>query len=76
MGLEIKHATPSRTRGNRHKLEHKKFRVNRGNFFTVREQSCPKRLWSLLLWRYSRPSWILSCVIIYSREPALAEGLE
>ena len=22
---------------------------------------CPGRLWSLLLWRYSRPTWTLSC---------------
>lgn len=29
MGLEIKHATPSRTRGNRHKIEHRKFNLNR-----------------------------------------------
>jgi len=32
---------------------------------------CPERLWSLLLWRYSRLVWMSSCVI-YCRERALA----
>ena len=26
---------------------------------------CPGRLWSLLLWRYSRPSWTRSCAACY-----------
>ena len=25
------------------------------------ERGCPGRLWSLLLWRYSRPAWTRSC---------------
>jgi len=25
------------------------------------ETGCPGRLWSLLLWRYSRPTWTRSC---------------
>jgi len=35
--------------------------------------SCPERLWSLLLWRYSKPAWMLSFAA-YHREPALAGG--
>jgi len=31
---------------------------------------CPERLWSLLPWRYSKPSRTLSS--LHSREPALA----
>ena len=27
---------------------------------------CPGRLWSLLLWRYSRPAWTRSCAICCS----------
>ena len=26
---------------------------------------CPERWWSLLLWRYSRASWVLSCALCY-----------
>ena len=37
------------------------------------ETSCTERLWSLLPWRYSKPSWVLSCAT-YGREPALAGG--
>jgi len=35
--------------------------------------NCPERLWSLLLWRYSRPIWTPTCVT-YCRVPALASG--
>lgn len=35
---------------------------------------CPEKLWCLLLWRYTRPAWTLSCAI-YCREPALAGGI-
>lgn len=35
--------------------------------------SCPDRLWNLLLRRYSKPAWTLSCVI-YSGVSALVGG--
>ena len=49
------------------------------NIFTVRVtehwNSCPGRLWSLLVWRPSRPAWTPTCAT-WSREPALAGGLD
>ena len=35
----------------------------------------PERLQSLLLWKYSKSTWTLSCVT-YCREPALTGGLD
>ena len=37
--------------------------------------SCPERLWSLLLWSYSKSAWILSCVAYYG-ERAFTGGLD
>lgn len=56
-------------------LEYRKFHTNmRKNFFPVRVikhwNKLPRRLRSLLLWKYSRPVWIPSCEI-YCRKPAL-----
>ena len=34
---------------------------------------CPEGLWSLLLWRYSRPGWTLSCAAC-SRWPCFSRG--
>ena len=49
------------TWGNSHKLEHKKFCTTmQRNFFTVRVTEhwnrLPRKMWILLLWRYSRPT--------------------
>jgi len=35
---------------------------------------CPGRLWSLLLWRYSRPAWTRSCAAC-SRWPCFGRQL-
>lgn len=35
---------------------------------------CSERLWSLFLWRYSRPDWMLTSAT-YCREPTLARML-
>lgn len=54
----------NRTRGNSYKLKRKKFCTNvHKNCFIVRVtehwNGCPEGLWNLLLWRKSRPSWML-----------------
>jgi len=66
-GAKLFSVVPSdRTRGNRHKMKHRKFRLNiRKNFFLLRLTEhwhrLPVRLWILLLWRYSRRAWTRSC---------------
>jgi len=66
----------NRKRGTGHKLKHRQFDLNmRKNFFAWGWQStgtsCPERLCSLILWRYSKPTWLLCN---YCSEPALAGG--
>ena len=36
---------------------------------------CPGRLWSLLLWRYSRPAWTRPCAA-FCRWPCFGRGLD
>ena len=38
------------------------------------EQACPGRLRSLLLWRYSRPTWTRSCAVC-CRRPCFGRGV-
>ena len=69
-----------RTRGNSHKLKHGKFHTNvRKNFFAVRvtehRNNPPREVWSLLLWRCSRPSWTPTCAT-WPREPDSAGWLD
>lgn len=50
------------------KLKHREFHLNmRKNFITLRVtehwNKCSVRLWSLLLWRYLKPTWMQSCAI-------------
>jgi len=69
-----------RTRSNSLKLEHKKFvlmcrRISLWLWWWSTGTGSPERMWSLLLWKYSRPIWTPTCVTWY-RVPALAGGLE
>jgi len=59
--------TCDRTKSNRHKLEHRKLHLNMRKILTLSPGTdCPDRLWSPLLWRYSKFTWTFSCAIRYS----------
>jgi len=68
-----------RTRGNGNEWEHEKFNmILRKNYFKADrtlEQTAQRGYDYFLLWKYSKPTWTLSCVT-YCRQPALAEGLD
>lgn len=53
--------TKGKKMGKGYKLEHKRFHLNLRRNFSVRVTDtgtgCPGRLWSLLLWRRSKPTW-------------------
>jgi len=73
-------APSERTRSNRHKQEHRSSIKTRGKTSLLRGlqstgASCPERLQSLILWRYSKPVWTLPFVT-YSREFASASELD
>jgi len=68
----------NRTRKNSHKLKHRKCfslctNVHK-NCFTVRLME-HWNMWSLLLWRYSKPTWTHTFAT-WAREPALAGVLD
>ena len=67
-----------KTRGNSHKLEHRSSApVCEGTSSQWGWQrtgtGCPGRFWILLLWRYSRPTWMPTYVAC-CREPGLQRG--
>lgn len=59
------------------KLEHRKLHTNTSKNFIVSSTgiSCPARLWTFLLWRYSGPVWSPTCMTFF-REAALAGVLD
>jgi len=52
-----------RTRGYGHEVEHGKFHQNMRKSFFMNGTGCPERLWSLLLWRYSKSSWTVQSTV-------------
>jgi len=62
-GAKLFSVVPSnRTRGKGDKLNQRNVRLNmRKNFFPLRLTEHWNKLWSLLLWRYSRLAWTRSC---------------
>uniref|UniRef100_A0A803XQH0 Aldehyde dehydrogenase domain-containing protein n=1 Tax=Meleagris gallopavo TaxID=9103 RepID=A0A803XQH0_MELGA len=56
------------------KLEQRRFHMKLKKILCCGDERALERLWSLILWRHSRPTWTLSCAA-YSGDP-VGDGLD